>query len=251
MLVPMYDARIGRALRVLRQRRGLRQSEIAVAAGVSQSTISDVESGHLAGLPIATIRRIFAAVDAGFEGAVLWRGAGLDRLLDARHAALVAASVRRLRRHGWEARVETSYSIYGERGSIDVMGGFVRVGAALVEEIKSELASLEETIRKLDEKVRLVRKEIARDEFGWQPELVGRLLVLPDSTTARRRAATLDAVLGVAFPDRGSTVRRWLREPAGALSGILFQPDIATGDGSPDQRGLQRIRGRRDPDFRP
>ena len=245
----MDDARVGRALRVLRHRRGLRQSEVAVAAGVSQSTISDVEAGCLSGLPIATVRRIFAAVDAGFEGTVLWRGAGLDRLLDARHAGLVAASVGRLRDHGWEARVETSYSIYGERGSIDVMGGLVQLGAVLVEEVKSELASLEETIRKLDEKVRLVRKEIARDVFGWQPALVGRLLVLPESTMARGRVAMLDPVLRVAFPDRGTVVRRWLREPSGPLSGILFQPDIATGDAKWSRTGVERVRGPREPEF--
>lgn len=222
-----------------------------MAAGVSQSTISNVESGRLAGLPMTTIRRIFAAVDAGFEGTVRWRGAGLDRLLDARHAAIVAGSVRRLGELGWETRVETTYSIYGERGSIDVMAALVPVRAVLVEEVKSELASLEATIRKLDEKVRLVRERIAQKEFGWRPEFVGRLLVLPDSTTARRRVLALDPVLRVAFPDRGSAVRSWLRAPAGGLSGILFQPDIATGDGSPDRRGVQRVRGRLDGDSRP
>lgn len=251
MLLNMDDARIGRSLRVLRQRRGLRQSEIAAAAGVSQSTISDVERGQLSGLPVATLRQIFAAVDAGFEGIVHWRGAGLDRLLDARHASLVAASVRRLRDLGWDVRVETSYSIFGERGSIDVMGGLARVEAVLVEEVKSELASLEATIRKLDEKVRLVRKEVATDTFGWQPNTIGRLLVLPESSMARRRVAVLDEVLGVAFPDRGADVRGWLRKPSGPLSGILFQPDIATGDAKSDQRGVERVRGPREPEFGP
>ena len=205
----MDDARIGRALRVLRQRRGLRQSEVAAAAGVSQSTISDVECGRAGGLSVATLRRIFAAVDAGFEGTVHWRGAGLDRLLDARHASLVAASVRRLGALGWQTHVETTYSIYGERGSIDVLGALTQVRAVLVEEVKSELASLEETIRKLDEKVRLVRERVALERFGWQPALVGRLLVLPESTSARRRVAALEPVLRVAFPHRGSIVRKW------------------------------------------
>jgi len=34
---------------------------------------------------------VFAAVDAGFDGTVRWRGGELDRLLDERHAALVGA----------------------------------------------------------------------------------------------------------------------------------------------------------------
>src|SRR4029079_15238453 len=87
----MDDARIGRALRALRQRRGMRQSEVAAAAGVAQSTISEIESGRLRSVPLGTLRRVFAAVDAGFEATVLWRGAGLDRLIDARHASLVGA----------------------------------------------------------------------------------------------------------------------------------------------------------------
>lgn len=247
----MDDARIGRSLRALRQRRGLRQSEVAVAAGVSQSTVSDVECGRLAGLPIATIRRIFAAVDAGFEGMIQWRGAGLDRLLDARHAALVAASVRRLGDLGWETRVETTYSIYGERGSIDVLGALPAVRAVLVEEVKSELGSLEETIRKLDEKVRLVRERVAEAEVGWRPSIVGRLLVLPDTSMARSRVAVLDSVLGVAFPDRGSKVRAWLHAPSGGLAGVLFQRDIAMGDAKKDRRGVQRVRGPRADEFLP
>jgi hypothetical protein len=224
---------------------------VAVAAGVAQATISRIESGRLGSVPLGTMRRVFAAIDAGFEGTVLWRGAGLDRLLDARHAALVGASVDRLGRLGWETQVEASYSIYGERGSIDVLGGLTRVRAVLVEEVKSELANLEETIRKLDEKVRLVRKEIAWDRFGWQPAIVGRLLVLPDSTVARQRVAALDAVLRIAFPDRGGAVRQWLREPSGALAGVLFQRHIATSDLKLDQRGVRRVRGPRDRDSGP
>ena len=205
----------------------------------------------MASLPIATVRRIFAAVDAGFEGTVQWRGASLDRLLDARHAALVAASVGRLGALGWKTRVETTYSIFGERGSIDVLGALPAVQAVLVEEVKSELGSLEETIRKLDEKVRHVRERIAEAEFGWRPAFVGRLLVLPETTRARGRVALLDPVLRVAFPDRGPTVRAWLRAPSGGLSGVLFQPEIATGDIKQDRRGAQRVRGPRAGEFLP
>lgn len=178
-------------------------------------------------------------------------GRGAGSIVDARHAALVAASVRRLADLGWVTKVETTYSIYGERGSIDILAGLMHPRVVLVEEIKSELASLEETIRKLDEKVRLVRERIAEQEFGWRPESVGRLLVLPDSTAARRRVLALDPVLRVAFPDRGSAVRSWLRAPSDGLSGILFQPDIARGDRSPDRRGVQRVRGRLNGDSGP
>ena len=64
----MDDIRVGMALRSLRLRAGLRQIDVARAAGVSQSLVSAVECGRLATLPVGTLRRIFAAVGAGFDG---------------------------------------------------------------------------------------------------------------------------------------------------------------------------------------
>lgn len=116
------DQRIGRALRVLRHRRELRQSDVAIAANVSQSLVSDIERGRLTGVTHGALRRVFAAVDAGYEGTVLWRGPGLDRLLDADHASLVGVAAERLTRLGWNAIVEATYAVYREQGSIDVLG---------------------------------------------------------------------------------------------------------------------------------
>src|SRR5437773_9746402 len=98
----MDDGRIGRSLRALRRRRRLRQSDVARLARVSQSTISVLERGHVGTLSLQTIRRIFAAVDAGFEGMVMWRGGAVDRLMDERHATLVGAAATTLRDAGWE-----------------------------------------------------------------------------------------------------------------------------------------------------
>lgn len=218
----MDDARIGRSLRVLRTRRGLRQVDVAVAAGVSQSLVSKVECGRIDNVRHGDLRRLFHAVDAGFDGQVVWRGAALDRLLDARHADVVAGSAAWLVRFEWDRHLEVSYSIYGERGSIDVLGVRAVARAALVVDAKSELGSLEATIRKLDEKVRLAKDRIVLERFGWRPVTVGRLIVLPDTDAARRAVARHAAVLDLAFPDRGVAVRRWLRDPVGPMSGIAF-----------------------------
>ena len=51
-----------------------------------------------------------------------WRGGDLDRLLDEAHAQLVGASVSVLRDSGWAAEIEVTYSHYGERGSLDILG---------------------------------------------------------------------------------------------------------------------------------
>ena len=238
----MDDIRVGMALRSLRLRAGLRQIDVARAAGVSQSLVSAVECGRLATVPVRTLRRIFAAVGAGFDGQVIWRGPGIDRLLDARHASLVEASVVQLRSRGWDAQVEVTYSIYGERGSIDVLGGRFGSRAVVVEEIKTDLVRVDDTVRKLDEKERLVGRQIARDRFSWQPDLVGRILILPDTDRARRQVKANAVVLEAAFPHRGSAVRRWLRTPEGPLSGILFIADTSPGDRTARGIGVQRVR---------
>ncbi len=227
---------------MLRQRRGLRQVDVAALAGVSQATVSTAEHGHIGALPLATIRRLFAAVDAGFDGLVLWRGGAIDRLLDERHAKLVGLMVARLSALGWRVVVEATYSVYGERGSIDVLAGHDATRSLLVEEVKSELMSVEVVGRKTDEKLRLARAQLCRERFGWTPIAAARVLVLPATDTSRRSVARHAAVLGTAFPVRGREVTRWLRRPGGDLSGILFVSDISGRDGSGARGGSQRVR---------
>ena len=238
----MDDHRIGRALRALRLRAGLRQADVAERAGVSQSLVSTIEAGGCRTVTVETLRAVFRAVGAGFDGEVLWRGPGLDRLVDARHAALVDASAVRLQRLGWGVSPEVSYSEFGERGSIDLLGARAEQRAVVVEEVKSDLTRTEETLRKLDEKVRLVASKLGYARLGWRPRVVGRILVLPDSDRARRQVRTHAAVFDAALPARGTEVRAWLRDPVGAMAGILFVADI-TPDGTNAARpGTQRVR---------
>ena len=92
---------------------------------------------------------------------------------------------------------------------------------ALVVEVKSELTSLEATLRQFDPKGRLAPK-LVEDRFGWRPSAVSRLLVFDATMTNRRRVATLAPVLDRAFPMRSDDARRWLRQPAGSCSALLF-----------------------------
>jgi len=151
----VHDLQLGASIRALRRRRGWRQSDLAAAAGVSQTLVSSIERGHLDGVTIATLRRVMAGLDARLELGVRWRGGSLDRLVDERHASLVGRVVEILRSAGWLVRVEASYSHFGERGSVDVLAFYEPSGTMLVVEVKSELTSIEATLRKLDEKVRL------------------------------------------------------------------------------------------------
>jgi len=168
-------------------------------------------------------------LEARSEPTITWRGGDLDRLLDARHARLAGLVVDWLRALGWRVDVEVTYASFGERGSIDILGWWPMARIALVIEIKSELASVEATLRKLDEKARLTIDSIAETRFGERPRAVARLLVLPDSTTERRRVGRAESVLGAALPSRGTLLRRWLRAPSGPTRGLLFVADTNPG----------------------
>ena len=88
MIARVDDARIGRSLRVLRRRRGWRQSDVAAPLRPSPNPRFPRSSGVTSRCSRSGLSgEAFAAVDAGFEGKWLWRAAGIDRLLDEAHAA--------------------------------------------------------------------------------------------------------------------------------------------------------------------
>lgn len=220
MLPIMDDARLGRLIRVLRHRRGWRQVDLAARAGVGHGAVVRLESGRLGPMRTSTIRTIVSVFGLSYEGGVRGMGANEDRLLDERHAALLGSCARWLTGLGWQTRAETSYSEWGERGSVDLLAWHPPSASLLVIEIKTELASIEATMRKLDEKVRLA-STIVRP-LGWHPAVVGRLLVMPEDRTQRRRVAAHASVLEGAFPVRTREIRAWCRGPAGSIDGLLF-----------------------------
>ncbi len=236
----MDSLRLGRAYRALRIRRRWRQQDLADVVGLSRQLITKVESGRIDDVQLGTLRRIGEALGASTEVAVRWRGEGLDRLLDAAHAGLVEEVVDRLQRIGWETIVEASYAIRGERGSIDLLSLHRQTATVLVIEVKSVVPDSQATIHSTDRKVRLA-PEVAR-ERGWPCRLVGRLLVVGESTTARRRVELLDATYRSAFPARGRAVGAWLRAPSGSMSGLLFLPFATRGGTTNRVTGRQRVR---------
>jgi transcriptional regulator with XRE-family HTH domain len=229
------DLHIARIARALRRRLGLRQTDVAERAGCSQGEVSLVERARIESMSLRRLRKLFAVFDAELVVSIRWRGGDLDRLIDARHAALAKATTTQLERAGWTIAPEVSYSIYGERGSIDLLAWHEATCTLLVVELKTEIASIEETLRRHDVKTRL-GPAIARERFGWAADAVGRLLVLPDDRTARRRVDQHRALFDRAYPLRTIAVRQWLRSPAGAIGGIVFA--VAT----LGRTGLRRIR---------
>jgi transcriptional regulator with XRE-family HTH domain len=231
--------RIGRALRAIRIRSGLSQADVALRAGVSRAFVSKVERGLAQGSDLRRIESICRVLGADLDVRIRWRGEGLDRLLDEAHARLVEKVVRRLSSRSWECAVEVSFSEFGERGSIDVLAWHRESRALLVIEVKSVVPDVQATIFGLDRKARLGPKVgMAR---GWEAASTSRLLVVRETSASRRRVAIVGSVFEVAFPARGSEVRRWLRRPNGALSGLLFLPYSTPGGIGRGSTGRQRV----------
>lgn len=216
---------VARLARLLRHRAGLTQDDLARRAGVRRWKIVRLESGDLGKLDVDDVQRILAALDARLEIRATYHGAFADRLLDERHASIVGVRVEFHKRCGWESRLEVSFSNYGERGSIDLLGWHARTATLVVEEIKSELGAVEGTLRPLDVKARLAPK-IARERFGWEARNVGRILVLPEERTLRRQVERHELVLRAALPARSREVSAWMRDPIGDIAGIWFLSDV-------------------------
>jgi hypothetical protein len=219
----------------------LRQVDVGNEAGLSQDLVSLVERGRLEEVSLPALRAVATALGGQLRIELSFRGAELDRLMDEGHAALVGAVASRLEALGWEVRPEVSFAVYRERGSIDLVAWHAASRTLLVVEVKTELVSVEETLRRHDAKVRLAAN-VVRERFGWSPVRVARLLVLPDASTPRRAVRRHDAVLSRAYPLRGTELSRWLASPAGSAGGLVFLPDTSGARGTRGPVSRRRIR---------
>ena len=237
----MDDIRLGARFRALRHRLRWRQADVGTRARLSQDLISLVERGRIDEVSIRALRAHARALDAELVIELRWRAGELDRLMDEGHATLVATVCRLLAEAGWTVQPEVSFSVYGERGSIDVLAWHAGACLLLVVEVKTSLTSVEETLRRHDIKLRLA-PGVAKERFGWVTDGVARMLVLPDVSTARRRAARLAAVLDRVYPVRGRAAGAWLRQPFGVRGMLLFLSLTPSGRGGRVPVTSRRVR---------
>lgn len=204
---------------ILRQRRGWRQTDLARQAGLSQSAVSDMERGHIDRYTVQTIRRALRALDASVVLDPLWGGRGdLDRLLDADHAQLTQLWADLHRQAGWDVWNEASYSIYGERGRIDQVAYHPPTATLEVTEVKTGIWDVQDTLGRLDVKVRLAPRIAA--ERGWMVGRVVGALVVMEGTTVRRRVHE-HAGLFARYSVRGRAANAWVRDPRASAGGLL------------------------------
>jgi transcriptional regulator with XRE-family HTH domain len=242
----MDRVRIGSTFRAIRIELRLRQSDVAARAGVSQQMVSRVERGNFGPISADTLCAIAEAIEADLSVSLRWRGPKLARLLDRRHARLQNRIVQHLAGAGWDTRVEDSFNHFGERGSVDILAWRPDCRALLIIEIKTELVDLQDTVRTLDMKARIVPRVVRRSR-GWRPDSVAAVLVLPDANVHRNAVAAHAALLSAALPARTRAVRRWLDAPSGNLRGIWFVPDelrggVGPGALAPNTHGVSVVR---------
>jgi transcriptional regulator with XRE-family HTH domain len=216
------SVRFGNALRALRRHRRWTQAQVARRAHVSQASVSRAERGEAWSLTVRTIHAIAEALGARASVRVFWQGEGLDRLLDAAHAGLVDQVVEVLVSEGWQVVPEATFNEFGERGSIDVLAWHPVHGALLIVEVKSAMPDVQALLSGVDRKARIGRK--LAELRGWRVRTVSRLIVFPEDRTTRRRVRAHASTFRLGYPAANREVRRWLREPAGAIAGVLFLP---------------------------
>ncbi len=221
----MDDRQVGTAVRTLRIRKRWRQEDLARKAKVSREMVGRIERGSIGSVPVERLRRVADALGARFDTAVRWQGGDLGRLLNARHSAMHEAMARYLVAMSlWVFEPEVSFSIYGERGIIDVLAWHPPSRTVLVIELKTELVDLNETMGTLDRKQRLAG-QLARDR-GWNATAIGSWLVMADTRTNRRALTSHVTVLRSKYPDDGRRIRSWLKRPAGPVHALSFLPDV-------------------------
>jgi transcriptional regulator with XRE-family HTH domain len=237
----MDDARIGSTIRAVRVRRRLRQEDVAARAGTSRGTVGSLERGGLSAVHVGTLRRV--AFVLGLQLSIDLRSprGDLARVVNAAHADLheiIACHLASL--PGWTWRPEVSFSIYGERGVIDILAWHAASRSLLIIELKTALLDPQELVATMGRRIRLGRR-IARD-LGWVPATVSAWVVVLDGSTNRRRLRQHAGLLRTAFPQDGRVVGRWLQAPDGRIAALSFWSHDAAGSVTRTAATVQRVR---------
>jgi DNA-binding Xre family transcriptional regulator len=246
----MDDVRFGITVRTVRIRRGWRQDDLSAAAHVSRAQIGRIEHGHCDSIRLGTLRTVCAALEIRVDLVPRWRGGDLDRMISSRHALLAEAVVQALRRDSpeWQIVPEASFSIWGERGVIDLLAWHPGRRALLVIELKTELVDVGETLGTMDRKQRLASKVAA--ERGWEAATVSGWIIVASGRTNERRLASFRSTLRAAYPADARQMRAWLKAPVGSIAALSIWHGASprsTRTGSATLTAAQRIRRSRSP----
>jgi len=233
--------RVAASFRAVRLRLGMRQSDVARAATVNRSTVSLIERGQWDRLSHRTLVQVADVLQIRVGVIASWRGSDLDRLLNADHSRLHERVAGLLgARAGWYWQPEVSFSIWGERGVIDILAFHPPTGSLLVIELKTEIVDAQDLVGTIDRRVRLAQQIAA--ERGWAAHATSAWVVVADTRTNRRRLAAHRLMLRTAFPADGRAIRAWLHVPSGTIRSLSFLPLASDRRISRRRAAVKRVR---------
>lgn len=208
----MDALRLGAVFRAVRLRKGWRQVDVALAAGVSKATVSRIERGHFDALSVHVLLRVAAVLEIRIDWMPRWRGGELDRMVNAGHAAMHEAAALAFEGTDWLLSPETTFAIYGERGVIDILCFHPPTGSLLIIELKTDIVDVQGLIGAVD-RYRRLAPQIAR-ERGWSVSSVSSWVLLRETPSNHRRLGAHRTVLRMRFPTTvdacaAGSVRRW------------------------------------------
>ncbi len=220
----MDDIKVGAVVRAVRIKSSLTQAEVARLGSVRPPDVSHLERGSVDDLTVSVVRRIVRVLGMRLELLPRWKGMELDRLVNGAHAALQAAVLMWLARQpGWLVLPEVTYSIFGDRGAIDLLAWHAATRTVLIIELKTLLVDAAEVAREMDRRTRLAL-EIAAGQ-GWAATTVARWVIFADNRTNRRHVERFAPILRRPGTIDGRAMRSWLRAPNGAVSALSFWPE--------------------------
>lgn len=222
----MEDAKLGAGVRAVRLRRGWTQADVAARAGVHRNVISAIEAGRLDRVSFGVFRLVCRVLGVWTDLVARWRGIELSRSANPGHDALQSSLLRYVGGvPGWSARPEVSFSIFGERGVIDIVAWHAASRTMLIIELKTLFIDPAELVRTMDRRRRL-GPTIARDH-GWAPHVMATWVVLTDTRTNRRHARAAADLLAPLWRADGRRMRAWMRRPSGTIAALSFWPEPA------------------------
>ncbi len=245
----MNGARLGRGFRAIRVRADRTQLDVASRAGIPRAVVGRVERGDLARVRVDQLLALATALRADVDMTLRWNGAELDRLLNAGHSAMHEVVVGILTAAGWQVVPERSFSVWGERGVIDLLAWHAATRSLLVVELKTEIVEVQRLIGTVD-RYRRLAPAVVRD-LDWNPVAVGVWVAIAESPTNRRRLHEHASVLRAAFPSDGRTVPGWLRSPSGPLAALSFLSDARVANRMSARSSRRRVRSPKNPPHDP
>jgi transcriptional regulator with XRE-family HTH domain len=234
-------AGVGARFRAVRIKKGWRQQDVADQAHVSRTMVSRIERGRFGNLPLDDLLAVARALGVRVDWKLISIDVDLDRLMNARHSGLHESVARDfLSFAGWTLVPEVSYSIFGERGIIDILAWHAGSRTLLVIELKTAIVDVNDLMGKMDQKQRLAAV-IARKR-GWNPLHVAAWVIVADGATNRRVVARHRTTLRAAFPTDGRSVRGWLRNPSDPVRVLSFWSNAHAVSGKRGFATVRRVR---------